>query len=175
MLGCPSAKGAALDYGINFAVLLALITCTLGGLPLLLPILMVLSFGSFAQESMRRGGPPPSLSHGSEQGAVLYFLLTLGGAAHTIVRAGGGSGDRPSLSSRPGQAHALRLDSGERRLIPPSPAPAIGKDMKRVVSRLAVAGKAGSNRRVGRRRVPLALRMTLCISAMTFTLLAATG
>lgn len=106
--GCPSAKGAALDCGVDFAVLLALVAYRVrsGGLPLLLPILMVLSFGSFVLESMRRGGPPPSLA-GKYAGAVLYFLLTLGAAARAFFP-GWRLRQRPSPSSRPSSRSAPR-------------------------------------------------------------------
>lgn len=83
--GCPSAKGAALDCGVDFVVLFALVAFRVraGDLPWHLPALMVLSFGAFALESLRLGGPPRSLV-GKYSGAVLYLMLTVDSAARAF-------------------------------------------------------------------------------------------
>ena len=106
--GCPSAKGAALDCGVDFAVLLALVAYRVrsGGLPLLLPILMVLSFGSFVLESMRRGGPPPSLA-GKYAGQSSTSSLRWAPPRAPSFRAGR-LRQRPSPSSRPSSRSAPR-------------------------------------------------------------------
>jgi len=83
--GCQSAKGAALDSGVDFAALLAIVIFDVqsGDLPVLIPALMAISFGSFVLETIL-GGPATKARVGKYSGAVLYFVLTAGAAGRAF-------------------------------------------------------------------------------------------
>ena len=89
--GCASPKGAALDAGMDFAALFALVAFggrpDLFGLPslygLFLPALMAASFGSFALRCLLRGQGRSRI--GRFSGAILYAALTAEAGARALL------------------------------------------------------------------------------------------
>ncbi len=89
--GCASPKGAALDAGMDFAALFALVAFGgrpgLFGLPslygLFLPALMAASFGSFALRCLLRGQGRSRI--GRFSGAILYAALTVEAGARALL------------------------------------------------------------------------------------------
>jgi phosphatidylglycerophosphate synthase len=85
-LRCQSKRGAALDAGVDFVVLLSLVVFYVhaGRYPFLLPVLMAASFGSFAVKA-RISKDIVKARFGSYAGAVIYLSLTLDAAARAFV------------------------------------------------------------------------------------------
>lgn len=83
--GSPAVYGAVLDAGVDFAVVftLCIFYCVLGVYPLLLLIMMALSFGLFALTGFFKKAMVKS-RFGKYSGAVLYFGLTLSVAARVF-------------------------------------------------------------------------------------------
>ena len=84
--GCPSPKGAALDSGVDFAVLFAITSFHINksNYALLLSALMVLSFGSFILAKLACGASLRP-GFGKYSGTVLYASLSVGAGARAIL------------------------------------------------------------------------------------------